>query len=162
VIGGVVSATDTRIKANVLSVQIIKAINHPQTGKDTQGNSTKSTTNTNFATKLPAKSKEPTANKKISQLKLADETSQTDNSQTDDETSQTDNYSQVNKDSEDIEALAGLVAASDNSISKAEKVPEIMEKCKPNKKQPTQTVRDRIQASHKEPSIKGFQRKVSN
>jgi hypothetical protein len=112
----------------------------------------------------PTKLKEPMANKEISQLELADETSQTDDSYTDDTTSQTGNDSQVDEDLEDTgtEALAGPRpgAASDDESFKVEKVPEIMKEHKP-KKQPTQTVRDRIQASRKEPSVKGFQRKVS-
>jgi hypothetical protein len=109
--------------------------------------------------KPPTKSKEPMANKEIGQLELTDETNQTDNSYADDETGQTDNDSQVDEDSEDTEALAG--ATSDNERSEVEKIPKVIEKHKPNKKQPTQTVRDRIQASRKEPSVKGFQRKVS-
>jgi len=101
-------------------------------------------------------------NKEISQLEPADETSQTDNSGAVDTISQTDNDSEpeVDKDT-GTEALAGPGATSDNESSKVEKVPNIMKERKPKKKQPTQTARDRIQASCKEHSIKGFQRKVS-
>ena len=109
--------------------------------------------------KPPAKSKKgPKANKEIGQLELTDETSLTDNSHADDETTQTDNDSQVDEDKEDTEALAG--ATGNNEDSEEEKIPEVMKKHKPNK-QPTQTVRDRIQASRKEPSVKGFRGKVS-
>jgi hypothetical protein len=156
VIGGVASTAHTGDEADVLSIQTIKAIIHPQTGKDAQGKNKEGATNANFAIKPPAKSKEPMANKEISQLELANETGQTDNSYADDTISQTDNNSQVDEDSEDTgkEALAGLRAASDNESSKVEKVPKIIKE--PKKKQPTQTVRDWIQASRKEPFIKGF------
>lgn len=160
---GAASTEDTEDEGDVLSIQTIKAVNHPQTGGDTQRKN-KGIPIDNFAMKPPGhtKSKKPMVNKEISQLEPADETSQTDNSGAVDMISQTDNDSEPEVDEDTgTEALARPGATSDNESSKVEKVPNIMKERKPKKKQPTQTARDRIQASRKEHSVKGFQRKVS-
>jgi hypothetical protein len=167
------NAADAQLEADsasedFLSVRTIDVINHSSTSGGAQRNMVKVMAKANTTMKAPQKSMQGLTPFEINQLECE---FNSETSQADDEGGEGGEYEEDEEDEgpgdddcdEDTEAPAAAAAVASDESSEAEAAPPIPEpakKSKPTKKQQAQALREKVQATRKEPSVKGFQRKV--